>query len=98
MDSASNLATAKQYLRRKFSDNLPALKALADQVAGEALGESVTLTGQTFEGGSHTGVLTFPRMDYLRAIESLIAELDPTVPVAPPRVVFADFGGSPAQV
>jgi hypothetical protein len=81
--TAENISTAKRYLRRKYATDLPGLRALAETVAGEALGDSVTLTGQSFEGGSHTGQLVFPRIDYLGAIEQVIAELDTTTPLRP---------------
>ena len=82
MTDADAIYAAKLYLRRVYADNLTGLKALATTVATEAF-DSVTLTGQSFEGGSHTGQLTFPRLAYLRAVEELIIELDPdTVPAA----------------
>lgn len=82
MTDADAIYAAKLYLRRVFASNLTGLKALASTVAAEAF-DSVTLTGQSFEGGSHTGQLVFPRLAYLRAIEELIIELDPaSVPPA----------------
>lgn len=83
MDAAARIDTARRYLRRTYAQNLTGLLALADQVANTAT-EAVTLTGQSFEGGSHTGQLTFEPMAYLTAIEDIIAELDPTGAGAPP--------------
>lgn len=82
-DSAENISTAKRYLRRKYATDLVGLKRLADQVASEALGDAVTLTGQSAEGASHTGVLVFARIDYLAAIEQVIAEIDPDATPSP---------------
>lgn len=106
---ASAIETAKQYLRLKYLVTpatsttgpvytTPALRALADLVAEGAF-EQVTITGQTFEGGSHQGQVVFPRMDYLRAVLELIAEADPAgTPQAPSRTSFADFRRTYAQV
>jgi hypothetical protein len=79
---ADAIYAAKLYLRRKYASNLTGLKQLAEQIACEAF-DTVTLTGQSFEGGSHSGQVALPRLGYLRAIEELIIELDPdTVPSA----------------
>ena len=94
-DAADNIATAKLYLRRKFANNLTGLKALADKIADEALGDAVTLTGQSFEGGSHTGQLVFPRIDYLRAIEETIAYLDTDAAPDPSSATRAVFRACP---
>jgi hypothetical protein len=79
VDDASRIATAKQYLRRTYADNINGLKALAAQVAESAF-SAVTITGQTFEGGSAQGTVTFEKMAYLTAVEAVIAELDTTAP------------------
>jgi hypothetical protein len=95
-DTAENIATAKLYLRRKYAENLTGLKQLAAQIADEALGDAVTLTGQSFEGGSHTGQLVFPRIDYLRAIEETIRYLSPTQTFDPASATTALFRACPA--
>lgn len=90
MDDASNIATAADYLRR--TKTLAELKALMAKVGEEALGETVTLTGNSFEGGTASGVITFPRMAYLSAIMAIIDELDPTnAPTRAPTQSHADF-------
>lgn len=65
----------KQYLRRTFATNVPGLRALADQFAAE-LADSVTITSQAFEGGSHSGQITMPPSLRLKAVEEIIVELD----------------------
>lgn len=95
-DAADNIYTAKLHLRRKFANDLPGLRALANEVADEALGDAVTLTGQAFEGGSHSGQLVFPRIDYLRAIEETLLFLSPTQTFDPAAATTAVFRASPA--
>jgi hypothetical protein len=90
MDDASKLLTAKQYLRRKYSADLPGLKALAETIAGGAF-EAVTITGNQFEGQQAQGALVFPAIMYLAAIEALIIELDPATITAPSRTFIPDF-------
>lgn len=98
MDDSAKLLTAQQYLRMKYTGQVPALRALADKIAEGAF-EAVTLTGQQFEGGSHQGQLVFPAMLYLQAVLQLIAELDPdNTPVAPCATVFPDFSARPADI
>jgi hypothetical protein len=94
VDDAAKLETVKQYLRRKYATNVEGLKTLADRIAESAV-KAVTITGQTFEGGSAQGVITFEKLAYLNAVEQLILELDPdNTPKAPPAVAFADFSSS----
>lgn len=94
-DAAQNIATAKKYLRRKYAADLTGLRALADQIATEALGDAVTLTGQSSDGASHTGQLVFPRIDYLAAIEDIIRELDPDLVESPAEATRAVFRACP---
>ncbi|MBC7366753.1 MAG: hypothetical protein H7343_08055 [Undibacterium sp.] len=92
MDDASRIATATQYLRRKYAGDLIGLKRLADTIATNGAFESVTITGQGFEGGQASGALTFEPMAYLGAVEALILELDPTgTPGGPAPTHYADF-------
>jgi hypothetical protein len=81
----------KSYLRRKFSADIPGLKAYADEVFGSATDE-ITVTTTSFEGGSVGGIPTFNKMTLLGAIEEVIEELDPTF-VVPwrSRVVLPDY-------
>jgi hypothetical protein len=92
MDAAANIQTAKLYLRRTYAANVAGLKTLANTIAADAF-EAVTLTGQSFEGSSHTGQLVFARIDYLRACEELILELDTALPrpVIQTQAVFRAF-------
>ncbi len=95
-DAAQNIANAKKYLRRKYAADLTGLRALADTVATEALGDAVTLTGQSFEGASHSGQLVFPRIDYLAAIEDVIRELDTALVASPAEATRAVFRVCPS--
>ena len=93
MIDAAKISTLKQYLRRTNvgDDGLAKLKALADTLFGSATNE-VTITGNSFEGGTASGVVTFPKMAYLQAVEELILELDPTnTPTAPDQSAIVDF-------
>ncbi|MDP1580720.1 MAG: hypothetical protein Q8M02_10595 [Candidatus Didemnitutus sp.] len=87
MADFNQLGTLKQYLRMKYRADIVGLKRFADEIFCEAT-DTITLTGQSFEGGSHTGVINCPRGLLLQAIMETIAELDPTVaPPAPNSVV-----------
>lgn len=87
MDDPQRIDTARRYLRRKYAAgtaaDLAQLRALADEVFAAAT-DTVTLTGQSFDGGSHSGVVTFEKMAYLAAIEDIIAELDTSATAIPP--------------
>jgi hypothetical protein len=71
---------AKAYLRRTKS--VDALKALADELYASAT-DTITLTSGAFEGGSHSGQITFEKVLLGIAIEELLAELDPDYQVPP---------------
>ncbi|HEX2101898.1 MAG TPA: hypothetical protein VHF69_14595 [Candidatus Synoicihabitans sp.] len=95
MDSADRIEVVKDYLRRKFRNDIPGLKALMESVATGALGTTVTIIGSTFEGGSANGVVTFERLEYLAAIMAVLDELDPAdAPEQPTNVRHADFSYS----
>lgn len=91
MSDAAKIATAKQYLRRKYSDDVEGLKAQADDLYGLAT-EEVTITSQGFEGGSASGQVSFPKWLLLNAIESLIVELDPEAARPASSTVHPHFG------
>jgi hypothetical protein len=94
VDDSTRIEIAKQYLRRKYASDVPGLKTLANRIAESAFA-AVTITGQTFEGGSAQGTVTFEKMAYLSAVEQVLAELDPdNTPTAPAAVRFADFRDS----
>lgn len=91
MDDNARIEIAKQYLRRKYQNNLAGLKALASQVAETAF-DAVTITGDGFEGGTAQGQITFEPIAYLGAIEGLIIEMDPdNTPLPNPAGSVADF-------
>lgn len=96
MTSADRIQAAMRYLRRKYAANIPGLKALADQVAVEAF-DAVTITGNGYEGGNASGMLTFERLEYLSAVENLICELDPDAPQPAALVMYSDFSSRPVQ-
>ena len=77
--TAAAVSGYKKFLRRKFSGNLPALRALADQCADSAQ-DQIVITTQSFEGGSHSGQVILPRLVALDLVETLLIELDPTSP------------------
>ena len=90
MDDAARIETLKSYLRRKYAADLVGLKALADTAVENAT-DPVTITGQTFEGGGHSGQITFEPMAYLAAVEAVIMELDPTAPLPGPDRTYVRF-------
>ena len=92
IDSGQKIAYAKSYLRRKYDGDLPGLRSLADQIA-ESSFESVTVTGTAFEGASSQGQLVFHPLEYLGALEELIAEMSTASAATPSRniMVMADF-------
>lgn len=96
MTSAERILTAKKYLRRKYATDLPGLKALAESVAEGAF-EAVTLTGNGYEGGNAQGQITFEPMEYLGAVEDIIAELDEDAPAPASLVMHSDFSSRPVQ-
>ena len=96
MTSGEKIVAAKKYLRRKYQNNVQGLKELADKVATDAF-EAVTITGNAYEGGSAQGVLVFSSIEYLGAIEDLIAEFDPEVPQPDPMIIYSDFSSRPVQ-
>lgn len=77
MNDDAKLVYVKQYLRRKYTADVPGLKALATEVF-EIATDEVVITSQGFEGGSASGTLRFDKALLGLAIEELIAELDPT--------------------
>lgn len=78
------------FLRRKYAADLPGLKALAEKVAGSSF-KAVTITGNSFEGGSAQGVITFEPLEYLGACEEILLELDPDAPAPAGSTVEAVF-------
>lgn len=95
MTSAERILAAKKYLRRKYVEDVAGLKALAETIASGAF-EFVTITGNSYEGGSANGQISFEPLEYLSAIEDIIAELDPDgVPAPAPLVMHSDFGCRP---
>lgn len=94
MTSADRIQAAMRYLRRKYAADLPGLKSLADQVATGAF-DAVTITGNAYEGGNASGLLTFEPLEYLSAVESLIAEIDPDAPQPAALVMHSDFSTRP---
>jgi hypothetical protein len=94
--SVDRVAVAKRYLRRKYADDVEGLKALAESVAVGAF-TSVTITGNGYEGGSATGQITFEPLEYLAAVEGVIAELDEDAPQDGASTVLSDFSQRPVM-
>lgn len=90
MDSAAKINTLKQGLRIKYATDLTGLRRLWESVfAGST--EFVEITGTAYEGGNASGQLVLERLEYLQAVQDILAELDPTLSSAPPSSTFADF-------
>ena len=96
MSPADRISVAKRYLRRKYANDLEGLKTLAETVAGSAF-STVTITGNAFEGGSANGQITFEPLEYLGAVEDLIAELDPEAPAQASSVIHTDYSCRPVE-
>ena len=84
MTDREKIEYAKSYLRRTKS--LPELKQLADDVYNAAT-QTITLRSGAFEGGSHSGDITFEKALLGQAIEELIAETDPDY-TPPPSIAY----------
>lgn len=91
MDSATKINTLKQGLRIKYASNPNGLRQLWETVfAGST--EFVEITGSAYEGGSDAGVQILERLEYLAAVQDILAELDPdNIPTPPPSGVIVDF-------
>jgi hypothetical protein len=81
----------EKYIRRKYAADLQGLKKLADQYWADATSDQVTLTTQSFDGGSASGAITCPRSLLLDVVEDLIAELDDTAPAPRPSAAYIRF-------
>jgi len=91
MTSTEQILVAKKYLRRKYANDATGLRLLADTIATGAF-EAVTITGNSYEGGSASGQITFEPLAYLSAVEDVIAEIDPdNVPAPAPMVMESTF-------
>jgi hypothetical protein len=91
MESAAKIATLKQGLRIKYAGNPTGLRALWAKVFDESA-EFVEITGNAYEGGSASGNHILHRLEYLAAVQDILAEIDPAgTPSAPPPGTFADF-------
>lgn len=97
MDSAAKIETLKQGLRIKFTGNAGGLRELWAKVF-EQSAEFVEITGNAYEGSSASGTHILHRLEYLRAVQDILAEIDPAgTPVAPPTSTFADYRTSWVQ-
>lgn len=76
MSDADKVEYCYSYLYRKYRDDLPGLKALADEVFASATDE-VAITSTSYEGGSASGTIKFDKAILGLAIERVLAELDP---------------------
>lgn len=96
MDDTAKIETAKDLYRLKYSENVAGLRTLIDKLASGGALDVVTITGDSFEGGSHQGMLTFPPAGLLRAALDVLQELAPegTVPEPPAAGALTDFSTS----
>ena len=69
--ASPNIGGIKQWLRFK---SLSDLQALSNTIAALAV-EEVTITGTAADGGSASGEVAFPRLDYLACIMDVRREL-----------------------
>lgn len=76
-----NPATLQTYLRIKYRGDPTGLRRLADETFAEAT-ETVTLTANSHEGGSASGVINCPKGLLLEAIMDVLAEIDPAARAA----------------
>jgi hypothetical protein len=93
MDDTAKIETAKDMFRLDYSQNAPGLRALIDKIKNNGALEAVTITGDSFEGRSHQGQLTFHPTALLRAALDIYYELSPegTLPEPPLRGALTDF-------
>ena len=91
MDSAGKIDTLKQALRMEFSGDPAGLRIRWREVLSRST-EFVTFTGDAYEGASTTGALVLEPLEYLKACQDVLAEIDPAgTPAAPPPGTFVDF-------
>jgi hypothetical protein len=64
MASSPNISGIKEYLRFK---PLAYLQRLSETIAASVT-EEVTITGTSADGGSASGEIAFPRLDYLTVV------------------------------
>lgn len=76
LSDAAKIEIVKPHLRREYANDLEGLKLKAKEIFGAAT-DTVTLTNGSFEGGSGSGEITFPKILLLGALNDLIAEIDP---------------------
>ena len=98
MDDADRIDAYKTYLRRKYAEDLPGLKTLADELIANGALDEVTITSNSFEGGSAQGQVAFDPMAKLKAVEEIIAELDDDAPLPAPDRAFARFSCPPSGI
>lgn len=91
MESAAKIAVLKQGLRMKYATDATGLRALWQRVFEEST-EFVEITGNAYEGGSASGTHILHRLEYLAAVQDVLAEIAPaTTPSAPPPGTYADY-------
>lgn len=92
MDDTAKLQTVTDYLRLAYAANVNGLRTKIQEVAQNSALAFVTITGDSFEGGSNHGELTLHPLLFLRGAMDVLAELDPaSVPTPPARGALTDF-------
>lgn len=95
MDAADQVNEFKRVYRRRFRGDINGLRAEADRLEREC--SDVTITQQSFEGGSASGVHTRATLCRLRACNDLLAEFDDDEPLDPPNVARVRFAPTAAE-
>lgn len=92
MDEASRLETYTQYLRVRYTDDLPGLKKLVHELGEGEASDSVLINSHGFVDGSASGQIVLEPLLKLKAAMSVLAELDPTnTPMERPNYAYFRF-------
>jgi hypothetical protein len=94
-----NVDTWKLNFRRVTGGDPGQLTTLSTAIAAEA-GELISVSNLGFEGSTGSGVITGNKIEMLRAVEELLAELDAAAASAaaaaqPVRIIYPTFGHIP---
>jgi hypothetical protein len=73
---ADKKTALRRYLRRKYGNDLPGLRAVCDDLALKGM-EPVTINSLSSDGGSSAGQITTDPLLFLAAAEEVLRELDP---------------------
>jgi hypothetical protein len=92
VDEAAKIETFKEWLRVKYADDVPALRAYITELGDGTASDSVVITSHTFTDGGAAGQLVLEPMVKLRAALDVLRELDPdNAPSSQPAGRIGDF-------